>query len=230
MSSSQKPSSKILGVLGRPEAERCLLQWANLRDLPYSSEQRALFREKLSAGIPLAPTEECRKMVERNPQVFGPNALDWEAHGVHGFGLTVFDLIEIRDLLRLVWKAQERRSREWYSFQLRQRFYFWQAKADFWRTHPHTPETPIHPTTMKAMSELSWLDPPPVTGFEAAVFYLQTSIADRAKYCGNPDCPAPYFIALKRWQKFCSEECAGPVNREQKRRWWHENKGGKGLL
>lgn len=230
MGSSKKQGRKILEVLTRAEAERCLVQWANLRDLPYSTEQKALLREKLSAGIPLAPTEECRKLVERNPQIFGPNALDWEWGGVSGFGLTMFDLIEIRDLLRRVWEAQERRSREWYSFHLRQRFYGWQTRADFLRAHPHTSDNfADHPLMQPEWSQLSYLDPPPKTGFEAMAFYLQSVIADRAKRCGSPDCPAPYFIAVKRWQKFCSEACAGPVNREQKRRWWNENRG-KGSL
>jgi predicted nucleic acid-binding Zn ribbon protein len=28
---------------------------------------------------------------------------------------------------------------------------------------------------------------------------------------------------VKRWQKFCSEKCAGPANRESKRKWWQEH-------
>lgn len=228
MSSSQSEGNKILGVLDRAEAERCLLQWTNLRDLPYSAQQQAVLRKKLTMGIPVEPTGECRKLVDRNLQVFGPNALDWYYGCISGFGLTVFDLIDIRDLLRRVWEAPERRSREWCSFQLRQRFYGWQAQADFWRANLQTHKEFIDPEGQKLFEEWgkgSYLDPPPVNGFEAMVFYLQTTVADHAKRCLNPDCPAPYFIAKKRWQKYCSEECAGPVNREQKRRWWHENKG-----
>jgi hypothetical protein len=71
-------------------------------------------------------------------------------------------------------------------------------------------------------------EPPEITHFEAAVFYLQTSVAERAKYCGGPHCPAPYFVATKRWQKYCTEECAGPALRESKRRWWTENRAKNG--
>jgi hypothetical protein len=68
---------------------------------------------------------------------------------------------------------------------------------------------------------------PEITSFEAACVHLQRTVADRAKRCGNIDCPAPYFIATKRWQKYCTEKCAGPANREAKRQWWHEHKGKK---
>jgi hypothetical protein len=223
MSSSRKRVSKILGAALTPtDAERLLVDWANLPDLPYSANERKLLQEKLTAGIPVAPPDECRRLVKRNVQVFGPNALDWEWGGVSGFGLTAFDLIETRDLLRRVWTAPERRSREWYSFHLRLMFYGWEARADFIRNHP------VSTITDPGWSKLSYFDPPPVTPFEASVFYLQTSIAERAKRCGNSDCPAPYFIAVKKWQKFCSEKCAGPANRESKRQWWRDNRAKNG--
>ena len=34
----------------------------------------------------------------------------------------------------------------------------------------------------------------------------------RAKKCGNPDCPAPYFRAVRRGQKFCTQRCAVLIN------------------
>ena len=228
MGSSRKQVSKILGAITRADAERLLVDWANLHDLPYSAVEAKLIREKLSAGIPVVPTEECRRLVKRNPQVFGRGALDWEWGGVAGFGLTGFDLIEIRNLLRRAWDAPERRSREWYCFHLRQRFYGWQASADFIRAHKTETASPLMD---KGWSELNFLDPPPVTPFEAAVFHLQTSIAERAKHCGNnSECPAPYFIAVKKWQKYCSEECAGPANRESKRQWWRDNRAKNGEI
>jgi hypothetical protein len=47
--------------------------------------------------------------------------------------------------------------------------------------------------------------------------------ADRLRFCGNPDCPAPYFIARRSTQRYCSESCAGPAERESKRVWWKEH-------
>jgi hypothetical protein len=46
---------------------------------------------------------------------------------------------------------------------------------------------------------------------------------DRMRYCLNPECPAPYFFAKKRRQRYCTEECAGAGQRELKRAWWAEH-------
>ncbi|HEV2491479.1 MAG TPA: hypothetical protein VG204_00240 [Terriglobia bacterium] len=46
---------------------------------------------------------------------------------------------------------------------------------------------------------------------------------DRMRFCPNPECLTPYFIARKRRQKYCSEVCAGAAQRELKRIWWAEH-------
>lgn len=48
-------------------------------------------------------------------------------------------------------------------------------------------------------------------------------IADLMRVCLNTKCPARYFIAERRSQKFCSEACAEVAQREYKRRWWSEH-------
>lgn len=48
-------------------------------------------------------------------------------------------------------------------------------------------------------------------------------IVDWMRHCPNPDCPAPYFIAMRRSQRYCSEACALPAQREFKRAWWAEH-------
>jgi hypothetical protein len=204
MSSSQKTGSKILGVISKADAERLLFQWVNLRDLPYPSEL----------------DYACRRFIERHPEVFGELSPEDINIG--------FDLIDFRDLIRRAWKETDRRGKDWYWIRLRIKFHEWSTSRQYWRDHP-VPRVHEGDGTEKDDYWKLLDQPPPITEFEATVFYFQEVIADRAKVCGNPDCPAPYFIAVKRWQKFCSEKCAGPVNREQKRRWWHENKG-KGSL
>jgi hypothetical protein len=78
----------------------------------------------------------------------------------------------------------------------------------------------------------------PRTGFQKAVHALFRKSA-LAKVCANPDCVAPYFIAGKASQRYCSDACAQVFQREWKRRWWKEKgskwrrkksrgKGGKG--
>lgn len=36
-------------------------------------------------------------------------------------------------------------------------------------------------------------------------------------------CPTPYFLKYRPMARFCSEACAGPAQRESKRRWWGEH-------
>jgi len=48
-------------------------------------------------------------------------------------------------------------------------------------------------------------------------------IVDRMRYCPTLGCPAPYFIAQRRSQKYCSDACAVPAQREFKRAWWREH-------
>jgi hypothetical protein len=59
------------------------------------------------------------------------------------------------------------------------------------------------------------------TDFQRAVYELFRR-SSLAKICGNSDCAAPYFIAAKAGQRYCSEECAEIFQREWKRRWWKE--------
>jgi hypothetical protein len=44
--------------------------------------------------------------------------------------------------------------------------------------------------------------------------------------CGNPNCPAPYFLRYKdARQQFCDrEECLGYGQRQHKRIWWQKNR------
>jgi hypothetical protein len=44
------------------------------------------------------------------------------------------------------------------------------------------------------------------------VMFMQDWTEKRIKKCANPDCPAPYFCAVRRGQKFCSQKCAVLIN------------------
>jgi hypothetical protein len=48
-------------------------------------------------------------------------------------------------------------------------------------------------------------------------------VADRMRFCPTPNCPAPYFMAQRRSQKYCSDACSLPAQRECKRTWWREH-------
>lgn len=100
--------------------------------------------------------------------------------------------------IQLAIDAADERSRDWHLFQMR--LYY------FTVTNP------------KAVGV------PPLTAFERAVYHFQR-IAHKAKHCQNPECPAPYFLAKKKGQKYCTEDCAADSQKEYKRKWWNENRG-----
>lgn len=60
-------------------------------------------------------------------------------------------------------------------------------------------------------------------GFIVVGLTLARRVVDLMRRCENSDCPAPYFIAKRRTQKFCSEVCAAPAQREYKNAWWREH-------
>jgi hypothetical protein len=52
-----------------------------------------------------------------------------------------------------------------------------------------------------------------------ALWLAFLGFSDRTRKCQNPTCPAPYFLASRRDQKFCNEKCSRLV---ANRRWWSE--------
>ena len=122
------------------------------------------------------------------------------------------EMVQVRDALRATWRESDLRRRDWLAFRLRDQL---MARAD--------------PRFVRAIGVISGpvVDSigqlPAPSPFEQAIMYLLKS-ADRARYCANPDCTAPYFLAKRRSQKYCSDACSKPAQREFKRRWWDEHR------
>jgi hypothetical protein len=205
MGSSRNTDNKILGVITPSRAELFLRRLANLHPVD------GAVAEQLRAKYPeiAEPCASGRSWLE---------TLSWAQF-----------------YLRRAWDAPDERHRKWYLHEMRRDYRESVVMASF--AGVPASETPhghifslvpgVGTDTQRVDKRL--IDPPPPTAFEAAVSYFQERIGDRAKHCGHVDCPAPYFIAEKRWQKFCTEACAGPANRESKRKWWHDNKAKGGL-
>jgi hypothetical protein len=105
-------------------------------------------------------------------------------------------LLQLRDALRSIWKSPDLRTKQWQIFLL---------QAD--------------PTMSGPMLSLV---PPPLTPFQQAMTYLFKR-AEKTRYCHNGDCLSPYFLAMRKSQKYCSEDCALPAQRASKRQWWQSN-------
>jgi hypothetical protein len=116
--------------------------------------------------------------------------------------------------LRRAWDAPDQRHREWYLFALRQ------MHAKEREAHGVEVEEGVTSTVQPGTAITpGLLGPPPETShMECALWYLQEKVRDKAKRCAREDCRR-YFIAQKRWNKFCSQECAAIRTRENKRLW-----------
>jgi hypothetical protein len=53
-----------------------------------------------------------------------------------------------------------------------------------------------------------------------ALWLAFLGFSDRTRKCQNPTCSAPYFLASRRDQKFCNEQCSRLV---ANRRWWDQH-------
>jgi hypothetical protein len=52
--------------------------------------------------------------------------------------------------------------------------------------------------------------------------YLWDSQAQRLGFCGNPDCPAPYFRKKRKTQKYCEQgPCVQHAQRQYSLDWWN---------
>jgi hypothetical protein len=58
----------------------------------------------------------------------------------------------------------------------------------------------------------------------ALLAYCAHLCINRMRVCDNGDCPAPYFVAGRRDQRFCSAACAAPTKRAAKLRSWRKHK------
>ena len=67
------------------------------------------------------------------------------------------------------------------------------------------------------------LEPDPFE-LPALLTYCSLLCGDMLRVCRNRDCPAPYFVASRRDQRYCSTECAAPAKRAAKLRSWHKHK------
>lgn len=60
----------------------------------------------------------------------------------------------------------------------------------------------------------------PETPLQTACYWLLQH-ADKGKVCANADCPAPYFIARKTIQRYCSPDCLKLAQRQWSLDWYN---------
>lgn len=141
-------------------------------------------------------------------------------------------LLILRDELRKAWDTADEWDRDWYVHQFRDNvrtFALWPQEQEAIARTRGLGGLAMFSSPEFQQWENDRFRPPLRDELNVALFHLQR-IGELAKHCRGPECQAPYFIALKRWQKYCSPECTGPATRDSKRRWWRENRAKDGGL
>jgi hypothetical protein len=74
------------------------------------------------------------------------------------------------------------------------------------------------------MKKRIWANP---RSLSAVLAWACVHHADYLSVCENSECSAPYYIATRCDQKFCSTECASPSQRASKLDWWRAHRSRK---
>ena len=204
MKSSEKRGHQILGVLSEKHAQAFLTDCANLRRTPESDKDAGFCPPGWWArhpGIVPCPATSTGKMA---------------LNAALGF---------LSCLLQSGWDAPTLRERAWF-FQDAESFSRFLGAKDEERGLWGTSYLPDGSPDSCYSITYQYVKPPAQpTRLEAAFHYLGQHM-EQALHCANPECPAPYFFATKKSQKYCSPECAQPAQRASKLRWWNDNRAG----
>ncbi|MGA3168607.1 MAG: hypothetical protein ABSF14_21100 [Terriglobia bacterium] len=125
---------------------------------------------------------------------------------------------EIRDQLRAVWTAEDADAAEWRLSGLCSLAQELMAGAA--GLGPPTPDAPASQPgagTRKALA----VD----ASISQALLYVWRRLG-MLRRCPNPRCPNRFFVAVRKGQNYCSEQCASTKRREYKRAWWRRRRSG----
>jgi hypothetical protein len=201
--------TQTLAKFSPTQLERFLVELANLQvDL----EAIKRFRERFRAFIPVYDQKWMASFTEEKDEIAKKlSALPGDVN-IEEIGESAW-IVTIKLILNNLWTEPDSRQKEWGVFAFRYALYRWgddTATGGSIFSILHDPTRPFRV--------------PPPTPFEQALSYL-IKVGDKARYCANPECPAPYFFVTRKNQRYCSEICAAPAQRELKRKWWSEHGG-----
>jgi hypothetical protein len=175
-------------------AERFLLELANLNEADQASVSR--FQERYSDFIPAVPEQGKVRIASKSPQS--------GLYELESFPRLIFNL---QFLLRRAWEQPTPLEREIH------------LNLTLHEVQKHFLEL----TKMKPAEGSSYHPVWKAIGNIAVGLTHAQRVTDRMRTCPNSSCPAPHFVAKRKTQKFCSEICAAPAQREQKKAWWNEH-------
>ncbi|MFZ0915029.1 MAG: hypothetical protein WBQ76_13940 [Candidatus Korobacteraceae bacterium] len=205
--SPTKSEDQVLGMLSVDETKAFLLDSINLPWAVDYPEARPHFERWLKRWQRLftykAETEDAK----------------WKTMQVPREPLELFAPI-VRTTLCRLWGERDARQRDWYFYRLRDAHRQMVRHLEGW---PENDAVWGGAKTVQRLLDYALQDVPRLSPFEAAVYWLQIN-QKLMVYCEGPVCPAPYFFRMEKGQKYCSPECADPVRRQAKLKWWNENR------
>jgi hypothetical protein len=198
----------------------------------------ALLTSLVNADMPddspsFVPEVTLQTKLRAQTQKYWPDL--WERHGEeteeHTAKRATEILARVRRYLRSFWKTQDPYERDWHIHRARE--WYWRARVqhdpnvarswDRWASATSAQDARNEAGLLNIVTEMVLDQPPRRTAFESSLFHLQ-SVASKTRFCPNSQCHAPYFIAVKKGQKFCSSECARPTLLASKRRYWDKKR------
>jgi hypothetical protein len=191
--SSSTSTSRTLAHVTTSQAKRFLVELANL---VHEGNSVARFRVRYGHIMPHPLSPSAKRQVSLLRVVF------------EGDIKIPIEIFMLQNGLRSIWAAPDQRTKAWGIFRLVDEIEIWCNS----------------PPSMITLGALNWANGrviaiPEPSAFEQAMDYLRHR-GHLARICPNAACPAPYFFAARRTQKYCSEVCAQPSQREFKRKWW----------
>lgn len=195
-------------MISRENAEEFLTGWANLLGAwPLRDEGNAVSTQK-ARSLTLLRTQYAKLLRDSG----ATNVLMGDPE------ITPIGHPWLREMLRRAWESSNnQREREWLCFRMRDTYAVMVRRRDMSAEERRQEEIAAEVSGPRYLA-------PPVSPFEAALFYFQHQ-ASRTRRCANAECAMPYFFVTKKGQRYCSPECALPAQRENKRRWWELNRG-----
>jgi hypothetical protein len=199
MNSSKKKTFQNLA--GESVLEEAIKLLEGLANLPDDGRSFLWFKRRfpyvLESVNPSLPRHWAMNLEEEE---YEPSSTDEEV-------IRRYWLVPLRDTLRAIWRAPDVRTKEWGMFRITQDYFLQGA--------PEVVHTPLS-------ADSDYLLKMKAIGRAELLLMQLLKVIDRTRFCANPECKVPYFVAARRSQKYCSEPCALPAQREHKRRWWKE--------
>jgi hypothetical protein len=133
---------------------------------------------------------------------------------------------EYQHILCGAWIASNHRSKRYFIYHLRRKLYnVLTATTNEWKAKEiRDARGVVEPAALVDQKHVEWMREIPDAAFDSVIDRLDVLwTRGLTKVCGNPECPAPYYIAQRRSQRYCGEQCADLFQREAKRSWWQEH-------